>query len=127
MFNQDETKEEEDETQMEVKINASEYKPEELKVSVQSGQLLVEKARGEDGRRQCLCHEELLQELHPSQGGAGGPGGVQALLRGCTRHHHTQVCTCYYQQSTKRKLISELKSQKKSKSYICSMFQMFQN
>merc|ERR1712018_152298 len=42
MFNQDETKGEEDETKMEVKINASEYKPEELKVSVQSGQLLVE-------------------------------------------------------------------------------------
>merc|ERR1712107_948932 len=41
-FNQDETKVEEDETKMEVKINASEYKPEELKVSVQSGQLLVE-------------------------------------------------------------------------------------
>merc|ERR1711963_1014030 len=35
MFNEDETK-------MEVKINASEYKPEELKVSVQSGQVLVE-------------------------------------------------------------------------------------
>merc|ERR1712007_127527 len=35
MFNEEETKEDEDE--MEVRINASEYKPEELKVSVQSG------------------------------------------------------------------------------------------
>merc|ERR1711963_1099891 len=45
MFNQDETK-------MEVKINASEYKPEELKVSVQSGQLFVEgkhEEKKEDG------------------------------------------------------------------------------
>jgi len=52
MFNQDETKVEEDETKMEVKINASEYKPEELKVSVQSGQLLVEgkhEEKKEDG------------------------------------------------------------------------------
>merc|ERR1712213_82533 len=52
MFNQDETKVEEDETKMEVKINASEYKPEELKVSVQSGQLLIEgkhEEKKEDG------------------------------------------------------------------------------
>merc|ERR1712107_386322 len=52
MFNQDETKVEEDETKMEVKISASEYKPEELKVSVQSGQLLVEgkhEEKKEDG------------------------------------------------------------------------------
>merc|ERR1712012_769786 len=33
---------EEDKTRMEVRIDASEYKPEELKVSVQSGRLLVE-------------------------------------------------------------------------------------
>merc|ERR1712012_746021 len=32
---------EEDNTRMEVRIDASEYKPEELKVSVQSGRLLV--------------------------------------------------------------------------------------
>merc|ERR1712213_195856 len=52
MFNQDETKVEEDETKMEVNINASEYKPEELKVSVRSGQLLVEgkhEEKKEDG------------------------------------------------------------------------------
>merc|ERR1711881_318494 len=42
MFNEEETKVNEDETKMEVRINASEYKPEELKVSVQSGRLLVE-------------------------------------------------------------------------------------
>merc|ERR1712173_543178 len=45
MFNEDEAK-------MEVRINASEYKPEELKVSVQSGRLLVEgkhEERKEDG------------------------------------------------------------------------------
>merc|ERR1712107_920060 len=42
----------EDETKMEVKINASEYKPEELKVSVRSVQLLVEgkhEEKKEDG------------------------------------------------------------------------------
>merc|ERR1712018_688089 len=42
MFNEEGTKVDEDETKMEVRINASEYKPEELKVSVQSGRLLVE-------------------------------------------------------------------------------------
>merc|ERR1711944_181580 len=42
MFNKEGTKVEEDETKMEVRINASEYKPEELKVSVKSGRLLVE-------------------------------------------------------------------------------------
>merc|ERR1711955_103564 len=31
------------------------------------------KARGEERRRQCLCQEEFLEELHPSQGGSGGP------------------------------------------------------
>merc|ERR1712107_409143 len=43
---------EEDNTRMEVRIDASEYKPEELKVSVQSGRLLVEgrhEEKKEDG------------------------------------------------------------------------------
>merc|ERR1739841_292169 len=40
MFNEEDTKV--DEAKMEVRINASEYKPEELKVSVQSGRLLAE-------------------------------------------------------------------------------------
>merc|ERR1712107_108158 len=40
--NKEEAKVEEDNTRMEVRIDASEYKPEELKVSVQSGRLLVE-------------------------------------------------------------------------------------
>merc|ERR1712018_71493 len=48
MFNEG-TKVDEDETKMEVRINASEYKPEELKVSVQSGRLLVE-GKHEDKR-----------------------------------------------------------------------------
>merc|ERR1711944_395130 len=133
-----------DETEMEVRINASEYKPEELKVSIQSGRRLLQeqlerwmddpepkpepiqgvphhaqrggnqggrgrdqdggedqrlgvqasgaegvrtvrttsrrrKARGEERRRQCLCQEEFLEELHPSQGGSGGPDGLQTL------------------------------------------------
>merc|ERR1712212_394088 len=42
MFNEEETKMNEDDAKMEVRIDASEYKPEELKVSVQSGRLLVE-------------------------------------------------------------------------------------
>merc|ERR1711881_58129 len=42
MFNEEETKVNEDDAKMEVRIDASEYKPEELKVSVQSGRLLVE-------------------------------------------------------------------------------------
>ena len=42
LFNKEEAKVEEDNTRMEVRIDASEYKPEELKVSVQSGRLLVE-------------------------------------------------------------------------------------
>merc|ERR1712211_90339 len=42
----------EDNTRMEVRIDASEYKPEDLKVSVQSGRLLVEgrhEGKKEDG------------------------------------------------------------------------------
>merc|ERR1712200_153202 len=42
MFNEEEAKVDEDETKMEVRIDASEFKPEELKVSVESGRLLVE-------------------------------------------------------------------------------------
>merc|ERR1712145_5603 len=42
IFNEEETKMNEDDAKMEVRIDASEYKPEELKVSVQSGRLLVE-------------------------------------------------------------------------------------
>merc|ERR1712107_365184 len=42
LVNKEEAKVEEDNTRMEVRIDASEYKPEELKVSVQSGRLLVE-------------------------------------------------------------------------------------
>merc|ERR1712018_528834 len=52
MFNEEGTKVDEDETKMEARINASEYKPEELKVSVQSGRLLVEgkhEEKKEDG------------------------------------------------------------------------------
>merc|ERR1712107_153808 len=41
-LNKEEAKVEEDNSRMEVRIDASEYKPEELKVSVQSGRLLVE-------------------------------------------------------------------------------------
>merc|ERR1711963_1115650 len=62
LFNKEEAKVEEDNTRMEVRIAASEYKPEELKVSVQSGRLLVE-------GRQRLHPEELLKELHIAQGG----------------------------------------------------------
>merc|ERR1712107_399057 len=40
-FNKEEAKVEEDNSRMEVRIDASEYKPEELKVSVQPGILLV--------------------------------------------------------------------------------------
>merc|ERR1712107_874139 len=52
LFNKEEAKVEEDNTRMEVSIDASEYKPEELKVSVQSGRLLVEgrhEEKKEDG------------------------------------------------------------------------------
>merc|ERR1739841_425700 len=52
MFNAEETQVDEDEAKMEVRIDASEYKPEELKVSVQSGRLLVEgkhEEKKEDG------------------------------------------------------------------------------
>merc|ERR1712107_395567 len=69
LFNKEEAKVEEDNSRMEVRIDASEYKPEELKVSVQSGRLLVRKARGEEGGRRRLHPEELLKELHPAQGG----------------------------------------------------------
>merc|ERR1711882_10034 len=52
IFNEEETKVNEDDAKMEVRIDASEYKPEELKVSVQSGTLLVEgkhEEKKEDG------------------------------------------------------------------------------
>merc|ERR1712004_181206 len=52
LFNKEEAKVEEDNNRMEVRIGASEYKPEELKVSVQSGRLLVEgrhEEKKEDG------------------------------------------------------------------------------
>merc|ERR1719220_999288 len=52
MFNEEEAKVDEDEAKMELRINASDYKPEELKVSVQSGRLLVEgkhEEKKEDG------------------------------------------------------------------------------
>merc|ERR1711963_174654 len=52
LFNNEETKVGEDNSRMEVRIDASEYKPEELKVSVQSGRLLVEgrhEEKKEDG------------------------------------------------------------------------------
>merc|ERR1711902_458059 len=52
LFNKEEAKVEEDNTRVEVRIDASEYKPEELKVSVQSGRLLVEgrhEEKKEDG------------------------------------------------------------------------------
>merc|ERR1739843_23041 len=52
MLNAEETQVDEDEAKMEVRIDASEYKPEELKVSVQSGRLLVEgkhEEKKEDG------------------------------------------------------------------------------
>merc|ERR1712047_32354 len=47
LFNKEEAKVEEDNARMEVRIDASEYKPEELKVSVQSGRLLVERRHEE--------------------------------------------------------------------------------
>merc|ERR1712198_341833 len=52
IFNEEETKVNEDDAKMEVRIDASEYKPEELKVSVQSGRLLAEgkhEEKKEDG------------------------------------------------------------------------------
>merc|ERR1712211_142787 len=52
LFNKEEAMVEEDNTRMEVRIDASEHKPEELKVSVQSGRLLVEgrhEEKKEDG------------------------------------------------------------------------------
>merc|ERR1712004_568385 len=52
LFNKEEAKVEEDNNRMEVRIDASECKPEELKVSVQSGRLLVEgrhEEKKEDG------------------------------------------------------------------------------
>ena len=52
MFNEEQTKVDEDDVKMELRINASDYKPEELKVSVQSGRLLVEgkhEEKKEDG------------------------------------------------------------------------------
>merc|ERR1712047_235047 len=52
LSNKEEAKVEEDNNRMEVRIDASKYKPEELKVSVQSGRLLVEgrhEEKKEDG------------------------------------------------------------------------------
>merc|ERR1712198_344818 len=52
IFNEEETKMNEDDAKIELRIDASEYKPEELNVSVQSGRLLVEgkhEERKEDG------------------------------------------------------------------------------
>merc|ERR1712145_16000 len=52
IFNEEEMKMNEDNAKMEVRIDASEYMPEELKVSVQSGRLLVEgkhEEKKEDG------------------------------------------------------------------------------
>merc|ERR1712018_110726 len=55
MFNEEGTKVNEDETKMEVRIDASEYKPEELKVSVQSVRLLVE-GRHEEKKEDGSCY-----------------------------------------------------------------------
>merc|ERR1712107_650005 len=63
-FSKEEAKVEEDNTRMEVRINASEYKPEELKVSVQPGRLIVE------GR-----HEEKKED---------GSGYIQRSSQGAT-------------------------------------------
>merc|ERR1711974_346707 len=52
IFNEEEAKVNEDDAKMELRIDASEYKPEGLKVSVQSGGLLVEgkhEEKKEDG------------------------------------------------------------------------------
>ena len=52
MFNEEQTKVDEDDVKMELRINAFDYKPEELKVSVHSGRLLVEgkhEEKKEDG------------------------------------------------------------------------------
>merc|ERR1711944_45315 len=68
LFNNEEAKVEED-TRMEVSIDASEYKPEELKVSVQSGRLLVEGRHEEKKEDGSGYIQELLKEVHPAQGG----------------------------------------------------------
>merc|ERR1711963_1243168 len=120
MFNQDETKVEEDETKMEVKINASEYKPEELKVSVQSGQVLVE------GK-----HEEKKED-----------GSAYVMRSFSRRPRRTRWCPSSPPRVSSSSphpsvhLLSPTKHQKKSnlrieiskeKLSLCSMFQMFQN
>ena len=77
MFNEEEAKVNEDESKMEVRINASEYKPEELKVSVQSGRLLVEgkhEEKKEDG-------SAYVKKRIPSRLPTSGLATWRAILR----------------------------------------------
>merc|ERR1712198_518658 len=65
IFNEEETKVNEGDAKMEVRIDASEYNPEELKVSVQSGRLLVEgkhEERKEDG---CAYVKKSFSRSYP--------------------------------------------------------------
>merc|ERR1712211_90074 len=92
LFNKEEAKVEEDNTRMEVRIDASEYKPEEFKVSVQSGRLILEgrhEEKKEDGsgyiqrsfsRRYTLPKEAEADKM------------VSNLSSEGIHHHHTQEC-----------------------------------
>merc|ERR1712213_245933 len=110
---------------MEVNINASEYKPEEMKVSVQSGQLLVEgkhEEKKEDGSAYVMRSFSRSYTLPRRPRRTRWCPSSPPRVSSSSPHPRVHLLL-----PTKRKVISELKSRKKSKFYICSMFQMFQN
>merc|ERR1712107_524047 len=58
----------EDDSKMEVSLDTAQYRPDELKITVDKGVVRGGEARGEGGGREQDGEQELLQEVHPAQG-----------------------------------------------------------
>merc|ERR1712018_171833 len=121
MFNEEGTKVDEDETKMEVRINASEYKPEELKVSVQSRQLLVEgkhEEKKKDGsayvKRVSRGVTPFPRRLRRTRWSPNSPPRVSSS----SPHPRVHLLSPMKHQ----KKINLMKSQKKSKFYVLCFY-----
>merc|ERR1712180_132398 len=76
----------EDDSKMEVSLDTAQYRPDELKITVDK------EARGEGGGREQDGEQELLQEVHPARGRQARRCGLESLLRRRSRHHRSKKC-----------------------------------
>merc|ERR1712203_1338051 len=83
-------------SKMEVSLDTAQYRPDELKITVDKGVVCVEGRHEEKAGWEQDGEQKLLQEVHSSQGRQGRGRCIQPFFRRCSCHHCSKKGGCHH-------------------------------